>query len=236
MNIQTRSLLFGLLLVAAVSTPASAQNWEVGLDFMLGFPQGEFKQNVDAVGFGLDLTGLYLFSNAPFAAGLDLGVMTYGNTSRREPFNPNIPEVNIRVETSNNIAFGHFLFRIQPRGVPFRPYVDGLFGFNYLYTESKVQDEQTFEDIAGSNNFDDISVSGGIAAGAMIRLVDTTDPDSGNRISVFLNLRTRYLLGGDAEYLKEGSMRRENGNLVYDVERSRTDILTTQVGVVVQIF
>lgn len=236
MNKQIRSLLLCLLLAAVFSTPATAQNWEAGLDFMLGFPQGEFKQNVDAVGFGLDLTGLYLFPNAPVAAGLDLGVMTYGNTSRREPFNPNIPEVNIRVETSNNIAFGHLLFRVQPRHVPFRPYVDGLFGFSYLYTESRVEDERSFEEIAGSNNFDDISLSGGVAAGAMIRLADTTDPDSGNRFTVFLNLRARYLLGGEAEYLKEGSMRRENGNLVYDVERSRTDLLTTQIGVVIQIY
>ena len=49
---------------------------------------------------------------------------------------------------------------------------------------------------------------------------------------VFIDLRIRYMKGGEAEYLKEGSIRRENGKVAYDVEQSKTDLLTFQIGAV----
>jgi len=43
----------------------------------------------------------------------------------------------------------------------------------------------------------------------------------------------RSMKGGEAEYLKEGSITEDaNGNFVYDVQRSTTDLLTWHLGVV----
>ncbi len=211
-----------------------AQNWEFGVDFILGSPQGDFGRTVDDLGYGLDLYGAYQLRNSPVALGLDIGFLTYGTTRRTEPFSPNIPEVNVRVSTSNNIAFGHLLTRIQPSDGVIRPYLDGLFGFNYLFTESRIRDERSQDEIASSTNFDDITLSGGFGAGSKFHIYRTFDEDSNRLINLFLDLRARYILGGEAEYLREGSIQRDNGNLIFDVERSRTDLLTFHIGIVFQ--
>lgn len=45
----------------------------------------------------------------------------------------------------------------------------------------------------------------------------------------------RYLVGGEARYLKKkGSIRRLNDQLVYDIKESTTDLLTVQLGVTVE--
>ncbi len=40
-----------------------------------------------------------------------------------------------------------------------------------------------------------------------------------------------YLRGARAEYLKGGSVGRENGSVFFDVLSSRTDVVTVQIGV-----
>jgi hypothetical protein len=44
-------------------------------------------------------------------------------------------------------------------------------------------------------------------------------------------VRLRYLLGREAEYLKRGSIDEDGaGNITYEIERSRADLLLLQVG------
>ncbi|MBI3111765.1 MAG: hypothetical protein HYZ01_09345 [Ignavibacteriales bacterium] len=58
------------------------------------------------------------------------------------------------------------------------------------------------------------------------------DDDEENPLAeALIDLRLRYLSGGDAQYLKEGSIRRENGRVVYDIKRSKTDLLSLQISV-----
>jgi len=44
----------------------------------------------------------------------------------------------------------------------------------------------------------------------------------------------RYIIGGEAEYLKKGSIRRENSKVSYDIIKSKTDLLTAQIGVALE--
>lgn len=81
-----------------------AQNWDASVDFMLGAPQGGFKQNVDALGYGIDLLATYQLPYSYVAMGLDIGFLTYGTSRRTEPFSPDIPEVRVQGRTNNNIA------------------------------------------------------------------------------------------------------------------------------------
>ena len=48
---------------------------------------------------------------------------------------------------------------------------------------------------------------------------------------IALDTKVRYLRGSRADYLKEGSVRRENGAVVFDVLNSRTDVVSLQIGV-----
>ena len=50
--------------------------------------------------------------------------------------------------------------------------------------------------------------------------------------SLFLDLKVRYLFGSEAEYLKEGSVVVDNGNVIYNVSKSKTDLITVNIGVV----
>ncbi|HKE03376.1 MAG TPA: hypothetical protein VKE91_04920 [Blastocatellia bacterium] len=46
-----------------------------------------------------------------------------------------------------------------------------------------------------------------------------------------MDANVRYLRGSQAEYLKKGSIRQENGLAVFDVLSSRTDVIAVQIGV-----
>lgn len=112
------------------TTTTQAQEFDGGINFMLGFPQGGFSQNVDNAGFGIGGYFGVLLPNSPVMLGGDLGFLIYGSESRKEPFSTTIPDVTVDVETSNNIVLGHLFIRIQAPAGAIRPYVDGLFGFN----------------------------------------------------------------------------------------------------------
>ncbi len=226
--------LFMILAFLVVTQPALAQtNFQVGLSFMAGFPQGEFKDNVDQNGFGIGGQFLYSPSRSPLGIGVSFGYMVYGEESRREPFSTTIPDVEVEVKTTNNILLGHLLLRAQVKQGPIRPYVEGLVGFNYLFTETKIQDVDDEEEIASSTNLDDGVFSYGGGGGVLVKLY-TGKIKKARTWSILLDFHARYIVGGEAEYLKEGSIKRVNGKVAFDKIQSKTDILTTHLGVTVE--
>ena len=223
-----RPLLIALLLAAGSITPdgLAAQNLQGGLNFAVGLPQGDFDDQVENDAFGVGGQFLWTPNRSPFGIGISLAFMNYGRETRREPFSTTIPDVTVEVETTNNLLNGHILFRSQlPRG-DIRPYGDLLFGFNYFFTETKIQDADGIsEEIASTTNFDDAVLSYGAGGGLLIRVY------SGSRNTVFIDLGARYLFGGEAEYLEKGSIGRDNGVVTFDVTRSETNLLMLQIGV-----
>jgi len=229
-------LLILLFVLLMGSGELAAQGWGLDVNFIIGNPRDEFQDNIDAVGFGGSVAGGYHFGESPFMIGADLAYMIYGHETRTEPFSTTIPDVTVDVVTSNNIFQGHLLFRLQSKQGGFRPYLDGLLGFNYLFTETEIKDEDNFfndNSIASSTNQEDGTFSYGAGGGVMIRVaeIDTKNTDSKLK-EVLINFQVRYIFGGEAEYLKEGSIRREGGNVIYDLSNSRTNLLTFKVGVV----
>ncbi|HDP99988.1 MAG TPA: hypothetical protein ENN22_12500 [bacterium] len=74
----------------------------------------------------------------------------------------------------------------------------------------------------------------------MIKLVEgfgvdeSENPKTGR---LMLDLKVRYMFGGEAEYLKEGSINiDQNNNVIYDVSKSDTDFISFHLGVVFQIY
>ncbi len=219
--------LFCLLtigLIQIVNAQAS-----LGLDLMLGLPQGEFKQNVGDVGGGF--TGQFLWSPSermPFSVGLNLGLLIYGSETRREPFSTTIPDVTVEVSRTNNLLNFHLLFKIIPQKGDFRPYLEGLFGGAYLFTETKIENTST-----SSVNFDDFAWNYGGGGGLMFCVHREKQPENGKISEIFVDLRARYLYGTRANYLREGSIKYLGaGKIGYDVVRSTTDMISIHLGAV----
>lgn len=214
-------------LVAFAQSP-----FQAGINFSLGLPQEEFKENVDNVGFGLSGHFGCQIPNTPVAVGASIGFLIYGMETRREPLSTTIPDIMVDVETTNNILTGHLLLRVQPpmQSAIFRPYLEGLFGFHYLWTETKIRDWEG-DGAIGSTNYDDAAMSYGGGGGVMIRVYEGTKENSDGTFSVNIDLGFRYLLGGEAEYLREGDIKRENGVVTFSPSKSTTDLLVTKLGV-----
>ena len=234
LRVSVGKVIFITVVIASCLTPvrSSAQFADAGINFDVGAPQGKFRDNLDRNGYGGSISGVIHPGGSILGLGVELGILNYGHESRTEPLSTTIPDVRVRVSNTNNFINGHLFLRLRQRFGALEPYADGLVGFNYLYTESKIENLRGDEDIASSVNLDDGTFSYGIGGGVMIRLadIDIDDPNI-QKLGISLDFKVRYLRGGNAEYLKEGSISRENGNILYDVQKSRTDMILYQFGV-----
>jgi len=213
-----------MLIGEATIVQAQAQTKDrvqLGVYFLTVVPRGEFSENLTNNSYGAGVQGLVRIGSSPFLVGGDLALVIYGYESRRDP---TIPD---RVTTSNFIFVPHFVLRAQPRSGFIRPYIDGLIGLKYLWTETSIPDISVDEGAVNDINLSDTAFSYGVGGGLQI------SPTKERKSRFMLDIGVRYLRGGRAEYLREGSIREVNGTLVYDVFSSRTDVLAVQVGVTV---
>ncbi len=224
----TKRCFFGALSVLLLSSLTySVERFQANMSFIPGFPQNEFKANVESIGLGCSGYFVFRLNGSPFSVGASIGLMVYGKESRKEIFGTGIPEVIVDVTTRNYILMSHFLVRLQPNKGQIRPYVDALVGFNYLWTGTGVYDR---ERIAGAVNFSDWTWSCGVGGGLMLIVYEKKRSSKARPFAIFLDLGARYLKGGKAEYLKEGSIVRENQRVIYDVLESSTDLFTIRAG------
>jgi hypothetical protein len=255
-----RSGIASLLLLATaallIASPAAAQDaldspsasdteptssGQFNIRGTVGVPRGGLRDNVGGPSGGLHLYFGAWIGERPFLIGADVGFLNYGHTTDQVPFSSTVgPRVPVEVTTSNNVLETHLSMRLQPREGRLRPYIEGLAGFKYLFTRTRVGDEDfgddnLGDDIASSTNYDDFALSGGAGAGVDIRVFRPDDPAKKVR-GVSLHLGVQYLLGSEAEYLSEGELSDENDNgrldqSELDVRRSRTTFLQPQFGV-----
>ena len=217
-------LLFSLIVLKEVQAQSA------GLNFTLGFPQREFNDNVKRTGFGGSLNFNLLDPSSPVNIGINVGYINLGMESRREYFSSYIPDVYVNVDRTNNLINFHLLFQLIVPAGPIRPYVEGLFGGSYLFTETRIQSMNSDEEVASSNNITDFAWSYGAGGGFLIKLTEPGDMQIG---SVFLDLKVRYLFGTEAEYLTPGSVYISHGIAYYYISKSKTDMLTANIGAVV---
>jgi hypothetical protein len=224
------------LVLAVLSPPAAAHAGGAmqGTVWLLGaLPQGEFKDNVEQNGFGLGGSFSYRVPESPVHVGAELDFAVYGQ-SQYEAFFAGLP-VRVNVQTDNSILQGLLLLRLQPFAGPIRPYADGLFGFNYLFTTTTIKDRRNEEEIASDKNLDDTALAYGGGGGIMFRLMQRDPgPEKSGIRAVLLDLRARYLVGAEAKYLKEGTIQVVNNELVYSLQQSKTDLVTVGAGVTIE--
>ncbi len=204
---------------------------DFGLSVMLGLPQGEFRENVDRLGYGLSFsanTGK-LLPNVPFSLGINIGYLIYGEENETRRLWADVPAY-VDINRTNSITNFHVLFQIDPITGPLRPYIEGLFGGAYLSTSTSVESEWNDEDIARETNFDDLCWSYGIGGGILYQIWESPD-----EMNLYLDVKVRYMFASEAEYLKEGSIDIIGNDLYYDVYKSNIDLMTLHIGVVVSL-
>ena len=217
-----------VLLLTALSAAVAAQP-SVTVTGVATVPQGSFSDALGTAGGGLSVGVYYAVPGSPFAVGLEGTGALYGVERREVPLSLTIPDVRVDVQTSNNLAQGLAVLRLQvPRGAV-RPYVDGVAGVTYLFTETSVGDD--YGAALSSTNHDDVAFTAGGGVGVQVALGSFTS-DQGHRTAVALDARVRYLSGTEATYLARGDIRRyRDGTIRLDPRRSRTDLIVPHLGV-----
>jgi len=225
-----------ILLVVAWATAASSQpRFQGSLHLASGLLQGEFKQNTGSDGFGLTGEFFYSPSRSLFSIGVSAGFLIYGMESRRQPLSSEFPDFTVKVSTDNSMVLAQLVFRLQNPTGRLQPYVEAVAGLNYLYTETRIENvDDWYEDerIASKVDFDDTAFNYGAGGGLQYTLY-TASPREGQQyhpLSVALDIQAKYLIGEQARYLKKGSDHRVNGQVLYDVKESKTDLVLIQLG------
>lgn len=222
--------------LAAFALPALGQSLFsrgfCGLSLGGLFPTGEFNQHVPQEGYGAAAYYTWRLGRSPLLVGVEAAYSEYGHAHRVE-YLEGIPEAGVDVDTSNSIAQGLLLLRLQPRSGRIVTFVEGLAGMSYLWTETTIgdpDDEGSYS--ASETNLYDFTWTAGVGAGVSFRLKAPgggSDPEL-SRAGGFLELKVRYMAGGWAEYLKKGSIVVDGNGYTYTPERSTTNVITVQVG------
>ncbi len=217
------------LFIVGMAVQVSAQSFNMDLNFAVGEPQGGFADELDRNSFGLDLAFTYQIPYSPIHVGGGIGYQNYG-WKERSTFLQEVPEIDLTVRTTNNIVTPYLLARIEsPHGV-MRPFIEGSVGFNYLYTETALVDDYDDENIARDVNHDHITTNTGIGGGLKINLYEGFD-DDGDFYGISLMVKAKYMLGGNASYLREGDLVRNGDFIDLNIRESRTDLTTFNIGV-----
>lgn len=219
-----------LVIILFILITASTFAQTAGGSFMLGYPQGEFRQNVNQMGYGFQIQGtIWAPTHArPFTIGLDLGYLVYGQVDERRPWK-DFPGIYLNLSRTNSLANLHVMMQVSPFFGTVRPYIEGLFGGSYIFTSSSVKSENSSQDIASSTNFDDFTWNYGGGAGILFKLTDKIEGVS----ALYLDLKARYLFGTEAEYLTEESVTVNSlGDTIFSPRKSKTDFFTFHIGVI----
>jgi hypothetical protein len=235
-----KGLLPASFVVFALVGPAAAQappttpppkqtRVQVSVGVPVGFASGEFGDNVDSAA-GISASLDVSLGGSIVSVGGEFSHLWYGTESRKVDLGPAIPELAgtfVTVTTDNAMLLVHGRVRVQPHRGRWRPYADGLFGFDYIYTKTSLDEAN---DCSGSScgrgieatNLDDWVPSFGVGAGVMVGL--------GSSGSTRLDVSVRYLWGGEADYLTHGAIQHVGDTAIFDTSRSRTDIVAVYVG------
>ncbi|MCF8266680.1 MAG: hypothetical protein K9I69_01270 [Ignavibacteriales bacterium] len=212
-------------------TVLSLQAQGVSVNLLAASPQGEFRKNVDRLGYGIQLDATFFSPDKvrPVAFGININYLVYGEENESRPLSLTIPDVRVDVSRKNSMLNFQLLTRLSPFSGTVRPYLDVFGGGAYIYTSTSVDSEVDDRDVFESNNFDDFAWTYGYGAGLLFRVAENL----GDVRRLFVDLRVRSNYSSEAEYLKEGAViiNSANGNVSYNVSTSKLDYLSFHIGV-----
>lgn len=194
-------------------------------DAIVSRPKGDFANYVDQ-GFGFNAGAMLRLDPAGmFGVRAEVGGLQYGRERLPVAFSPFTGRVTADVVTSNTIgwiALGpQFTF---PTGAV-RPYANTAFAVTNFRTTSALQDRQTSEQFAVTENASDWASAVVFGGGVYV-------PLGGRMSSAMLNLGAKYYYGGEATYLPEGGITdNPDGSVTLTPARTKTDFVIWQLGV-----
>jgi hypothetical protein len=230
-----RRLMLALALSFLAAVQASAQvpdptvtsettRFTIAAAPILSQPRAEFGQNV-ANGFGGGGALLYRLDRTGWLSlRFDASGLAYGHERKRVPFSETVGQrVLVDVTTTNWIAsLGAGPELALPKG-PVRPYVNVAFSGLLFRTSSSITGSD--EPIAGTTNYKDSTRAFVVGTGVRIPVART-------RSRLSLDFGVRYNRGGQASYLREGSIEdRPDGSISITPLNSRTPYLAYLIGV-----
>ncbi len=224
------ALLFFSAILSFGQTPKIRDMWGLSVGGL--FPVGAFNNRVSQEGFALGIYYGVKLRKVPVYVGFELSGGLYGYTHRHE-YLDGIPEVRLDVETLNNIVQALMILRLEPRKGAVRPFVEGLAGLSYFYTDTTISEHEfPWDEVASDINSGDLTVAAGAGGGLAIHLgwSRRRHPNRA-RAETLIEVKVRYMAGGTAKYLKQGSIVVEGDGVTYTLERSATSFITAQVGI-----
>jgi hypothetical protein len=231
-----------LTILLAVPAVAAAQH-QATIGLSITDPRGQFDRNTDT-GFGF--TGAYLYALTPnrsVAIGATGTLQTYGSVDRRAALSGTIPDITVDVETDNQTFFFQGLLQLKaPTGVV-QPYIQGTGGFGWFFTRTSIDDPLTNVTILSDTNQDDGTWIWGGGGGLLIRVYEGQPRPgfSGGQLQegvrdpmrAYIDLGARYMKGNEVEYLREGSLVTDDGELDIDRRLARSEIELIQYQIAV---
>lgn len=243
-----RSIL-SLILVSSLFTLSAQQ---AGFGLVFGIPRNEFREATKAEGYGFNLTALFPLGTEVVNIGGSINYQIYGLRAQNKDLYADITsggsvigtiEIPLRVINTNSIFGMHGILRVTAPTDVVRPYMEGLVGFRYISTTTRIEDRDDFwnddEDnvLVRRTNLADWIFSYGGGGGIQFNIGE----------DVYLDLRTYYLLGGRANYYDGNDTKKwevefngtaynsndidpDDFSISAQPKNSRTDMLMTQIG------
>ena len=198
----------------------------IGGNLLVSQPKGEFAENIDN-GFGGDFFGLMRIDRpGVLSLRADIGGSQYGSET--------LPggciyacRIGVEVETTNSIFWGSIGPQITAPTGRIRPYASAAVGFMNFETTSSVKGTGAYrgETYATSENQSDFTHAWIFGGGIQF-------PFSGRLSMMSIDVGAKYFMGGNASYLREGSIQdNPDGSVSITPLHSRTDQVTWHVGV-----
>ncbi len=213
-----------LVLSNALSAGAAEPpRWQIGGHVVAASPRGEFQDAVSDTRWGALGYFTRRLGETPLRAGVEVGAVTNGSLrvelDRRGGFN------TTEARLSNDMLFGHFLFRVQPQLGRLSPFVEGAVGVRAF------ENSLFFENCVGActvpTGESNVAFSAGGGVGLGFRLTE-----EGRGSGIALEARLRYLAGGTTEYYRESDLPELADELAPLPTRSRTDLVMISFGLV----
>ena len=217
---------------AQTSSAPQRPRFQGGVSFVQAFAVGDFAERVNLAAGGLFQFDVGL-GDSIFSVGGEIGYMGYGHFSRKVDVSsliPEIPNATLSVTTDNYMVPMHARLRAQRKYGRWRPYADALLGGNLISTDTSIDcaasDNASCGDNSSATNAEDLVLSVGAGGGVMIAFSARPGVPK-------LDVSFRYLRGAEGTYLTKGAIRREGSTAIFDLSRSRTDMVGLYIGAVI---
>lgn len=167
------------------------------LRFIAGVPQGDFEQITGDIGYGASGSVRVPLREIPFQLGFDFGFLFFDGATRELGSDP---EATVRYDT--NVSMAHFIGRYYLHEGTYSPYVDGLVGVKYLFTDARVA-RRVLPNVAPVTGADlnDWAFSYGAGAGLDVALFSEARRFWFN--ALLMSAGARYLFGTEADCIAE---------------------------------